>query len=605
MIAQTGRRVDRFLGLVLTAGRIGGTLAPRMVTPSRLAGLVLPAFSPRREGDLGIGDTLALREWIDWAAEHGLGFLQLLPVNETGPEDSPYNAISSVALEPLYLALEPGLVPGLEAADVAAARAALNHALGARLVDYRRVRRAKGGLLRAAWERSAAAAASDPEFAAFREAEADWLDDYVLFRWLTGQAGGRPAWDQWPPAFGTPAAARDFLAAARRADRAAVERELAFHGWVQWLCFRQWRDVRAHADARGVRLMGDLPIGVASDSHDVFFDGEVFDTHWWGGAPPESMFQHDRFIQQWGQNWGIPVYRWESMERSGYPWWRRRVRKLTAIFHCFRIDHVLGFYRIYGFPWHPRRNHKFLDLGHDRAAQRTGGRLPRWLPRPDDSHEHKQANRADGDKRLRMVLEAAGGAAVIAEDLGWVPDYVRPHLASLGIPGFRIPHWDVPHGALVVPGDQFPECSFTTYATHDHESLRALWEHCRANASGEVPGVERHAVEGARRNLQLLAAFAGIPAPADPARWPLFSDAVKWRLIDALFASRSRYAALLFTDLFGMTERINAPGVSGGDNWRLRLPWTVDKLARTPALAADCERLREALRTGDRACVPV
>jgi 4-alpha-glucanotransferase len=571
-----------------------------MRTAPRRAGILLPAFSPRREGDLGIGDTRALREWIDWAARHRVGFLQLLPINETGPDNSPYNAISSVALEPLYLALEPGLIPGLEAAEVAAARALLGRAADARRIDYPVVRRVKGGLLRSAWERVAGQAAADREFSAFRQAEAAWLDQYTTFRWLMGQAGGHAAWDQWPPAFATPAAAGTFLAAARRHDPAGVERELLFFAWVQWLCFRQWREVRAHADARGVQLMGDLPIGVAGDSHDVFFDGEVFDPQWCGGAPPESMFTHDRFLQQWGQNWGIPLYRWEAMEQHGYPWWRRRVARLTEIFHLFRIDHVLGFYRIYGFPWRPRRNHEFVDLGPAEAAAKTGGLLPRWVPRPDDTAENKAANRADGDRRLRMVLDAAGPAEVVAEDLGWVPDYVRPHLDSLGIAGFRIPHWDVGDGGHPVPGAGFPECSFATYATHDHDSLPAMWELCRANATGEVPGLDHWAVEGARRNLRLLAEFAGIPAPADPADWPLFSDAVKWPLIDALLASRSRHAAVMVTDLFGLTDRINTPGTAGGGNWSLRLPWTVAGLKKSKVLGADCKRLRESIRNAGR-----
>jgi len=152
-------------------------------------------FSARREGDLGIGDTLALREWIDWAAEHGVGFLQLLPVNETGADNSPYSAISSVALEPLYLALEPDLIPGLEERDVAAARAVISRSLRKRRVDYPEVRRAKSRLLRAAWQRVARKAGDEPDFAAFRLEEAVWLDEYVLFRWLMDRAGGLEAWD--------------------------------------------------------------------------------------------------------------------------------------------------------------------------------------------------------------------------------------------------------------------------------------------------------------------------------------------------------------------------------------------------------------------------
>ena len=568
---------------------------------SRTAGILLPAFSPRREGDLGIGDTLAMREWIDWAAEHGVGFLELLPINETGADNSPYSAISSVALEPLYLAMEPELVPGLEEKDLAAARAAISKALQKRRVDYPAVRRAKRKLLRAAWHRVEAAAKADSEFAAFRREEAVWLDEYVVFRWLMARSGNREAWDLWPKAYSTPEAAREFVASERKRNAEFVDSELMFHAWVQWLCFRQWREVRAYADQRGVKLMGDMPIGISHDSHDVFFRPGEFDLNWFGGAPPEHMFKHDRFIQQWGQNWGIPLYRWDEMEKNGWDWWRRRVEKLTEIFHIFRIDHVLGFYRIYAFPWHPRRNGEFLDLSPDQARELTGGPLPGWAPRPDDTPENKAANRADGDKRLRMILEAAGEAEVVAEDLGCVPDYVRPHLASLDIAGFRLPHWEVKPDGHVVPPAELDECAFATYATHDHDTIAAMWDGFRTNATGQVDGLPREAVDGARFNLRLLSEFAGLPQPADASRWPRYTNKIKWPLLDALHASRPRYAATMITDVFGMRKPFNRPGTVSPENWSLRLPWPASSLAANPELQPECQRLAESIRKGDRA----
>ena len=189
-------------------------------------------------------------------------------------------------------------------------------------------------------------------------------------------------------------------------------RERTFFSWVQWLCFRQWRALRALGDELGVKLMGDIPIGISYYSADVFFQRENFDLDWCGGAPPETMFKHDRFIQQWGQNWGIPLYRWEEMTEQGYPWWKQRIAKLTEIFSMFRIDHILGFYRIYAFPWRPQRNLEFLDLSPEEAANLTAGRRAQWAWRPDDNEENKRANCADGDHRLRAILEAAGDCEV-------------------------------------------------------------------------------------------------------------------------------------------------------------------------------------------------
>lgn len=561
---------------------------------NRVAGILLPTFSPRRKGDLGIGDTRAITEWIDWAAEHHVGFLQLLPINENGADDSPYNSISSVALEPIYLSFDDGGVPGLADEEIEAARGNLGEVMDERLADYGRVRGAKRRLLELAWSRfSQAAPDLQGEFGRFRRDEAEWLDDYCTYRWLMERNGDSANWDRWPLDCNTPERARALLGRERGADPAAVDSRLAFFAFVQWLCFRQWREVRAHADRAGVKLMGDVPIGISWSSADVFFRQDDFDLQWGGGAPPETMFKHDRFIQQWGQNWGIPVYRWEKMATEGFPWWKQRIAKLTEIFNIFRIDHILGFYRIYAFPWRPERNLEFLDLTPDDAAESTGGLLPHWHPRPDDTDENKAANRDDGDRRLRAILEAAGDAEVVGEDLGCVPDYVRPHLAALGIAGFRIPHWDT-HYDHVVRGEHIPECSFATYATHDHDTISAMWKgfaravnHCVGHHCNSE---EASAAFGGDRNLRLLSEFASIPQPTH-GHWPEYTETIQWRLIKALFACNARYAAIMITDLFRMDDRFNQPGTVGGENWRLRLPWTLTEVRGDPKLRSACTKL--------------
>ena len=575
----------------LSFWRSGDCLAEsaRMKTSARSAGILLPAFSPRREGDLGIGDTRALREWIVWASARGIGFLQLLPINETGADNSPYNAVSSVALDPVYLSCDAEDLPGITTQEVETARMALGGAADARLVDYPAVRAAKDGLLRTAWSRFDAAADDlHDEFSRFRRDEADWLDDYVLFRTLMDETGLGEAWDQWPADLRTPEGARAWLDAGRRTRPQETADRTGFHAWVQWLCFRQWRGLARCASDHGVKLMGDIPIGVSWHSVDVFFHRADFDTSWFGGAPPETMFRHDRFIQQWGQNWGVPLYRWARMQAQGFPWWSRRIAKLTEIFRIFRIDHILGFYRIYAFPWHPRRNSEFLDVSEEEAWKLADGKLPGWAPRPDDTEENKEANRADGDVRLRAVLAAADGADVVGEDLGCVPDYVRPHLASLGIEGFRIPHWDCDAEDHVLPGSAIPECSFATYATHDHETMSTLWNACRHTARDpQAADGERM---GAHRNLRLMAEFARIPVSA-PDAWPEYGDAVQWSLIKALFACQSRHAALMVTDLFGLDDRYNRPGTVGGENWRFRLPWSLRAIEADATLRAVGTRL--------------
>lgn len=561
----------------------------------RSAGILLPAFSLRRKGDLGIGDTLALREWIDWAAEHHVGFLQLLPINENGTEECPYSALSSIALDPIYLAIEASEIPGLCAAEVATARFDLADVRAARLVDYPAVRLAKRTLLELAWSRFEEAAPDiREEFACFGRTEAGWLDNYCLFRWLMECHGESLTWDQWPDSCQTPEKARSFLARQRAADAPAVAYRLGYYAFVQWLCFRQWRALRDHADSRGVKLMGDVPIGVSWHSSDAFFARDSFHLDWWGGSPPESMFVHDRFLQQWGQNWGIPLYRWDEMEAQAFPWWKQRIRCLTEIFSIFRIDHILGFYRIYAFPWRPERNSEFACLNHDEAAAITGGRLPHWFKRPDDTADNRAANCRDGDVRLRAIIEAAGANEIVAEDLGWVPDYVRPHLAKLGIAGFRIPHWDCNEHGHPLRGESFPECSFATYSTHDHDPLCAHWNACH-NATNLHYGhytnkEEADAARNANNALRILAEFADIPIPSN-GQWPRFTEGIQWRLFKVLFASSARYVALTVTELFGLPDRINCPGTRGTHNWSFRLPWTLAQIRADPTLASACTKL--------------
>lgn len=560
----------------------------------RLAGILLPAFTPRRDGDLGIGDTLALREWIDWAADHHVGFIQLLPINENGAEESPYSAISSVALDPIYLACDPGQIPGLKADDLEHARAELKAAVQSPLVNYPLVREAKSGLFRTAWSRfSEADAELQQEFDTFLKDESDWLHDYCMFRFLMEYHGEHLTWDQWPESSQTPRAAKSFLAMLRKSDGADVDNRLRYFAFLQWLCFRQWAALKDHADARGVKLMGDVPIGVSWHSCDVFFHREEFRLDWCGGSPPEGMGQDDPFFQQWGQNWGIPLYRWDHMQENGFVWWKQRIARLSRLFQIFRLDHILGFYRIYAFPWRPERNSEFIGLSHEQAAEISGGHLPHWVHRPDDNVENKASNRDDGDVRLRGILEAVGDMEVVAEDLGWVPEYVRPHLADLGIAGFRIPHWDCNEYGQPTPGNSFPENTFATYSTHDHDPINGIWRGClRVIAQHDENPTEQSAwaVGGAHNTLRILSEFAGMPI-LPHGHWPPYTEGVRLRLLKALLSSNSRYAALMITELFSLDERFNHPGTTGRENWRFRLPWTLEEIEEDPHLREICGKL--------------
>lgn len=562
-----------------------------MAAYDRRCGVLIPLFSVRREGDGGIGDLAGLEEWIEWAAANAVGFLQLLPVNAVGEDDapSPYSAVSSVALEPLYLTLER--IPGMpaELPPYPQELPPLQLPGGRDLVDYARVRAYKRPLFRKAWEHFSAAPAWAEErrsFDAWVAEQGAWLDDFTTFA-VAAAAFGTTAWWTWPEQ--DCGRIRSLMTTN---DNARAEKR--FRAWLQWLCACQWKQVRELADARNVLLMGDIPIGISVASADVFFERHLFDMDWSGGAPAEGNFAEDPFTAKWGQNWGIPLYRWDVMEHDGFAWWNRRIRKLAEAFTMCRIDHILGFYRIYAFPWMPDRNPEFLNLSEDEAAALCGGRRPGFRPRPDWLESDRRANLMQGDHLLRRLISAVPGLRIIGEDLGCVPDYVRPDLSALRIAGFKIPHWEIDAKQKIVKGHTYNPCSFATYATHDFPPLCNDWnewyrhvEEARdaVTDTSLSPDELRGKITVGRdcgRVLAWLGDYAGLSRKESMVPW---GAGIKDALIRALMACRSRYAALMWTELFDVPVRLNIPGTEGGCNWRPRMPFTAAQAAAMPQSA--------------------
>jgi 4-alpha-glucanotransferase len=535
----------------------------------RIAGILMPLFALRTEDDLGIGDLNGLRQFVDWAAGTGFKLVQLLPINETGADNSPYNAISATAIEPTTLHLAPGSPPDMTQEDFDEVVAKFDVArLRTGNVNYKKVRQLKGALLEKAFKRFQSRTDGHEQFQAFCEKEKPWLDDYVFFRALMEKNGGREAWDHWPEEQRTIAGAQDWLKKKRRDVLGRFAEREEFFRYVQWVAYDQWIGAKAYADERGVALMGDIPFGVSYYSADVFSRRDLFDLDWLGGAPPEPYFKDDEFTQKWGQNWGIPLYRWSAMHADNFEWWRQRVRGVRRIFHIFRIDHVLGFYRIYAFPWRPQRNDEFLPLSQEEMLCLTNGREPHFAPRHDLSPENADANRGEGEQYLRVVLEAAGATRLVGEDLGTVPPYVRPSLHSLGIAGFKIPQWEVTPDGRVTSGREHERLSVATYATHDHKPLRAMWDDA-FNAEGEVR-------EQARGDMEKIAKFADIHALGAE---PDFDRDFFPTAMEALFRSEAWIAIVMITDLFARKDRFNVPGTAVSSNWTKRLQMTVARLA--------------------------
>ncbi len=557
------------------------TLSPN----DRIAGLLTPLFALRTEDDLGIGDLEGLRQFIVWARRLGFRLVQMLPINETGGDNSPYNAISSRALDPTTLHLAPGSPEDLSEEAFAEVTAEVDlPKLRRSNVRYRLVKPLRKKLL----ERAFAAFESrtpDDGFRSFCDAERHWLDDYSLFRVLMELNNERETWDKWPQNSMT--ATRAWLESLGKTDRLFIEQRRHFFRYVQWVAHEQWRGVKAFAEEQGVALMGDIPFGVSYYSADVFAHPERFRLDWSGGAPPEPYFKDDKFTQKWGQNWGIPLYNWEEMRRHNFDWWRQRIDGVKGIFHLFRIDHVLGFYRIYAFPWRPERNRKVLPLDWDEMLVHTGGRAPHFFPRDDEHWDNKMANQREGEEYLRVVLEESGSTFVVGEDLGTVPDYVRPSLRSLGIAGFKIPQWENYPDHRSIPGAAYERLSVATFATHDHQPIRALWE--TALGKGEHAGQARH-------DLAKIGEFAGF-LPNDSMDY--LNDFYP-QIFDALFRCESWIAVVMITDLLGRKDRFNVPGTAANSNWTRRLQTTVQKLGRGPRLKRQLCVIRSLLEKSGR-----
>ena len=535
----------------------------------KIAGVLVPLFALRGEDDLGIGDLGALREFIDWAAEIGFKLVQLLPINETGADNSPYNAISALAIEPTTLHLGPKSPEELTREDFDAAVA--NVDLG-RLrrggVKYRQVKKLKRCLLEKAFANFSNHAGKERQsgFRKFCEEETAWLADYAFFRVLMEENDDSPAWNRWPAQHQSIERARIWLRDLPQDRQSVIRDRQNFFCYVQWIAHQQWREIKSYAEERGVALMGDIPFGVSYYSADVFARPDEFALDWSGGAPPELYFKDDEFTQKWGQNWGIPLYRWDRMRANNFEWWRERVRAVRRIFHLFRIDHVLGFYRIYAFPWRPRKNKQFLPLDQNQMLERTGGRAPHFAPRDDQTPENCEANRREGEGYLRVVLEEAGATRVIGEDLGTVPNYVRPNLRALGIAGFKIPQWEV-HHEQVTPGSEYERLSVATYTTHDHKPICALWEEAFEHPTATS--------EQSRFDLAKIALFAGFDPKIDKIDFEKdFYPAV----MEALFKSEAWLAIVMITDLLARKYRFNVPGTLANSNWTRRMQRSVAQL---------------------------
>ena len=314
----------------------------------RLIGAVIPVGALRTEKSIGVGEFPDLVEFGELCAAMGIGLVQALPVNDTGYQSSPYSALTAFALNPLYLRIgDLSEAAGFEA-DIAAIR---NEFEGAMRFPYEALLRAKMGLLRKIYRAHSESITTGADAGGALGAwiqENPWVKPYSVFRRLK-EANGEKSWLQWDTqGQGAPSAAE----IAALWDESALKDEHLFWAWIQEALDTQFSAAAASLAGQGILLEGDLPILMNEDSCDVWANQEIFNMDLSAGAPPD-MYSPE------GQNWGFPIYNWQAQAKDGYAWWKARLKTAEKYYQAYRIDHVLGFFRI----WASRREENSAVLG--------------------------------------------------------------------------------------------------------------------------------------------------------------------------------------------------------------------------------------------------
>jgi len=434
-------------------------------------------------------------------------------------ETSPYQALSGFALDPIYLSLlswdDFKKSAAGRAFSAASTQEEFHRLQASKDVDYEAIRRFKTPLLEETfhyflneeWKKNTDRAQS---FRRFMDEHSDWLDDYVLFRLLKEKNDWR-YWKEWPAPY------RNRNKSELKKIQHQNSERLLFFKYLQWALSEQWKEVRAHARRRNVLIMGDLPFLVSGDSADVWSHPESFSDVDSVGAPPDVF--NDK-----GQDWGLPLFDWKVMEKQRFLWWRLRIRHAREHYDLIRLDHVVGFYRVWVIP-------------------------KEGEPHFEPNEEAEQIKR--GKQLLTAIIEEAGMCIPVAEDLGVIPDFVRETLTQFGIAGHKVLRWEKRDHVYLDPKD-YPFISLATTGTHDTSTLMNWWD--------EISLEERAAF------LKMLDEGIGI-APEAP-----FSDRLQQAILERLIRSGSSLVLFPIQDILGLPDQINIPATVGAHNWRFRLP---------------------------------
>ena len=497
----------------------------------RTSGILLHPTSlpgPNGAGDLGPGAF----HFVDWLHSAGQSLWQTLPLGPIGPGNSPYMGSSAFAGNPLLVAFEPmaekGWLPWASLANgFDSHRIEFEHVVPWRMA---RLREAYAGM-------KAQAQAADAEaFANWCKRESSWLEDYALFMAIDA-AYSPKLWPEWPE--GLARREKSAVAVARKLHR----EEIDFWCFVQWQFDAQWSALKAYANQRGVKLVGDLPIFIAHHSADCWSKPELYDLTDDGqprviaGVPPD-------FFSETGQRWGNPLYDWAAMKKDKYAWWIARVRRQLVLADIIRIDHFRGFSAYWEIP----------------ATEPTAIKGT-WKPGP-------------GSALFDAIGKALGSLPIIAEDLGVITDDVVALRKQAGLPGMRILQFAFDGDASHVFLPHNYERETVVYSgTHDNDTVKGWW----------------HSTTDRERDY--AAQYLDV----------LNADDAAWAMVSACSHSVANTAIFQLQDVLGLDgyHRMNTPGTMGC--WTWRFDWTMFPEAVTARLA----RLTAATGRGSFAFLPL
>ena len=550
------------------------------------AGVVVPVFSLRSEGSFGVGDFGDLKLFVDWAAKTNQSVIQVLPINDTNMtktwQDSyPYNSISIYALHPQYVDFRqmPQLKDDAKRQEFEALRQELN-ALSQ--IDYERVFQAKLDYLHLLFDQEWTSLSRTADYKDFYAQNKEWLVPYAEFCYYR-DLYGTAVFNNWPNPL-------------PKADKKVT----GFWCFVQYYLDRQMRSAHEYARQHQIILKGDIPIGISRDGVEAWVEPKYFNLNGQAGAPPDA-FSAD------GQNWGFPTYNWDEMLKDGCQWWVRRFRKMSQFFDAYRIDHVLGFFRIWEIPVPEKSGlmgqfapalglsreeiEGYGIYGHDDLFLVDHKRSDRWHPRIAvqyqdayqrlDEGEKYNFNRLYNDyfyrrnnhfwyqeamKKLPRLTQATR-MLCCAEDLGMVPDCVPWVMNELRILSLEIQTMPKDPSLRFGKLKRNPYRSVCTFSTHDMPTLRQWWD-------------EDYETTQAYYNISLR---RGDAAPHPLPGW-LAKDIVSRQL-----TSPSMLCLLSLQDWLAMdetlrlpdadAERINIPA-NPRHYWRYRMHLTIEQLLK-------------------------